>query len=147
MISPIRKWQSVADAHDAVEPCRCLPRPQCMGRFRMAKSINTDQHEHMPRAVRQCGDGALHVKGRCIAGGIRPVGQARDGLRHLIFDPQAVASRQHAINGNVVQPGGKAAAPLEAGQGSPGSDEGILRTILGRLSLAGEPQAQTIDSR
>ena len=61
--------------------------------FRMAKPVNADQHEHVPRPIGQRGDGALNVERRRAGGGIGPVGQALRGFGNLVFGPQALAPR------------------------------------------------------
>ena len=64
--------------------------------------------------------------------------------------PQGIAAalaplREHGVDRDAMQPGGKLAAPLEAGQGAPGRDEAVLDAVLSQGGLPGEAQAQPID--
>src|SRR5579862_6852917 len=102
----------------------------------MAKPVNADQHEYMPRSFGQRGDGTLDVERRSAARRIGSIGQARHGFGNLILGPQTLAPRQHAIDRDLVQPGGKAAAALEAPQCTPSGNKGLLRTILRSLPLS-----------
>src|SRR3984957_3501761 len=101
----------------------------------------------MTRSCGQSRDRPLQIERRSVACGICHLRQPRCGLRDFVLDAQPTAPRQHRMDGDTVQPGGKSTAPLETRQSSPGRDEGFLSAVLGRLALTGEAQAKAVDSR
>ena len=120
---------------------------QGAGRLGMAETVDTHQYEHVARAFGKVRNRALEIERRPFAPRIGHVGQPRSGLGHFVLDAQAPAPGKHGVDGDPVQPGRESAALFEVSQCSPSSDERFLGTVLGGFALAGETQAQPIDSR
>jgi hypothetical protein len=139
-------------------PSNCRARCNWARRFRRryrasrrlphAKTIDARQHEHVPCAGRQAGDGRFEVAVRSRIGH-RSVGP---GIRHFFLggrvDTEQLGPsppvREDGVHRDAVQPGAETAADLESRQAAPGLDEGFLSAVLGGLALGRHPQAQTV---
>src|SRR5262245_16570345 len=123
----------------------------------MSIAFDIEQHEHLARAVRQLGNRALEIDaqsghvawGRSMLGPpSRPYPTIRICRRH---DAQLAPFRcaslvQHDIHGEPMQPGREGALASETAELVPESHEHILSAVLGIAGVAGETQAERVNT-
>src|SRR5665213_3128821 len=119
---------------------------QHLGGFYVVVSIDPDQNQHVPGAIRQRRDSTFQVqRGSGIAPTvpIHGVLVSRGGQCCEARCTTAM-SGEDGIDGNSMQPCPKGAARLEFRQGAPRRQKSLLGTVLRQLPAAGESQAQPV---
>ena len=107
--------------------------------FLMRVTIDSVQHQHVSRALRQRFDRGFSRRWAAERHRARLSGSAPSsccGRRHH-FEMSAPATRQRSIDRDPVQPRAERTAALEAAEIAPGADEGLLRAVLGDVKARG----------